>query len=76
MGKAAHEKVVREFSVRRQGKEYRAVFEKVDSNMNYNLINPENDLDHFVVPEITKPHILARILPLWFKKILKRYLHN
>lgn len=74
VGKAAHEKVVREFSVQRQGREYKKLFETIVDSNDYEIIQPECDLKHFVVPEMTKPHILARILPLWFKKILKRYL--
>lgn len=74
MGKAAHEKVVREFSIQRQGAEYKKLFEEIENVNNFELIKEKQDLKKFVVPEITKPHILARILPLWFKKILKRYL--
>ncbi|MCM1177486.1 MAG: glycosyltransferase family 4 protein [Ruminococcus flavefaciens] len=73
MGKAAREKVIREFSVRRQGREYRQLFEKIVNTNGYQLVEPKRDLKHFVVPEMTKPHILARIFPLWLKKILKRY---
>lgn len=74
MGNAAHGKVVKEFSTQRQGAEYKKLFEEIISNENYDLIKEKQDLKKFVVPEITKPHLLARILPLEIKKILKRYL--
>lgn len=74
MGKAAHEKVVKQFSIEKQGAEYKRLFDEIINHENYVLINKKQNLDNFIVPEITKPHILARILPLWFKKILKRYL--
>lgn len=75
MGKAAHNKVVRDFSTQRQGAEYAKLFNECVCSNNYQLIKEKQDLKHFIVPEITKPHILARILPLWIKRILKKILH-
>ena len=74
MGKAAHTKANRDYSTTIQVKKYIKTFEKALLTQGYETIIANNDLEHFVVPEITKPHILARILPLWFKKILKRYI--
>ena len=74
MGKAAHAKANKDYSTTTQVKKYINTFEKALLSQEYEIITVNNDLDHFVVPEMTKPHILARILPLWFKKILKRYL--
>lgn len=76
MGKAAHAKAIKEYSTDIQVKKYLKTFDEALGSSDYILTEPRQDLGHFVVPEITKPHILARILPLWFKKILKRYLHN
>lgn len=75
MGKAAHAKAVRDYSTDTQVKKYVNTFNEALSCKDYVIIEPKNDLDHFVVPEMTKPHILARILPLWFKKFLKRHLN-
>ncbi len=73
MGKAARAKIFKEFSIERQGIGYRKVFEDVLSTKNYRMIKV-TPLEKFKKPEMVKPHILARILPLWFKKILKRYI--
>ena len=74
MGKAAHSKALRDYSTKTQVDKYVHTFSDALSYKDYSIIPIKNDLEHFVVPEITKPHILARILPLWFKKILKRYM--
>lgn len=74
MGKNAHEKVVKEFSTTQQGLKYRNLFTEVTNTSAYKLIHPKTSIDNFVFPEIAKPHILARLLPLSVKRILKRYL--
>ena len=72
MGKAAHDKAVRDYSTETQIRKYQRTFSEALNAMDYMILQPKNDIEHFVVPESTKPHILARILPLWFKKILKK----
>lgn len=74
MGKAAHNKAVRNYSTETQIRKYQRTFCEALNVMDYMVLQPKNDIEHFVVPESTKPHILARILPLWFKKLLKRWL--
>lgn len=74
IGKKAHDKVVSCFSIEQQAKNYKKLFAEAIADDKYSIVKPLSPIDHFVVPEMTKPHILARILPLWFKKILKRYL--
>lgn len=73
VGRAARIKVLSEFSIERQGIGYKCVFDKVVSDHNYKMIKA-NSLDKFRQPSSVKPHILARILPLWFKRFLKKYI--
>lgn len=73
LGINAHNKVRSCFSVEKQALSYKLLFEEALKDNKYKIIKPSNPIDEFVVPETTKPHILARILPLWLKKILKRY---
>ena len=74
MGKAAHKKAVSEFSTEIQVAKYIKTFNEAINSNDYNLIEKKQDLNKFIVPELTKPHILARILPTWFKRILKKYI--
>ncbi len=73
VGRAARAKILAEFSIEKQGIEYKKVFEEVVRAHDYQMVNA-TPLDKFVQPSIVKPHILARILPLWFKRFLKKYI--
>lgn len=72
-GRAARAKVKADYSLEKQGSGYRKVFEEVLSSHNYRMLNAPS-LEGFKQPSTVKPHILARILPLWFKRFLKRYI--
>jgi glycosyltransferase involved in cell wall biosynthesis len=72
IGKAAREKIIREFSIEHQTALYKEMFDKLYQSGNYKLVKPTCSLDNYKVPEAVKPHILARILPLRIKKILKK----
>lgn len=73
MGQAAHEKVATYFSLEKQGEDYKKAIEDILTIQNYTLIKPTQDLKSFKQPEAVKSHILARILPGWLKRFLKRY---
>lgn len=73
VGRAARAKVLKDFSLDKQGIGYKKVFEEVTAGHNYKTIT-SGSLDNFKQPDAVKPHILARILPLWFKRFLKRYI--
>ena len=71
MGKAARSKIENNFSMDSQGIGYKYVFSSVLTNNNFKMVKMPS-LENYKQPEIVKPHILARILPLWLKKILKK----
>ena len=73
VGRAARAKILRDFSIEKQGIEYKKVFESILNTHNYQMVRAV-PLDKFSQPSIVKPHILARILPLWFKRFLKKYM--
>ena len=71
IGRAARVKVENNFSIDCQGIGYKYVFTNAMTSNNYKMIKTPS-LINYKQPEIVKPHILARILPLWLKKILKK----
>lgn len=71
VGRAARIKIENNFSMESQGVGYKYVFTNALTSNNYKMIKAPS-LVNYKQPEIVKPHILARILPLWFKKILKK----
>lgn len=73
VGRAARAKVLKDFSMEHQGEGYKKVFEEIVSLHNYHLVKAPS-LENFRQPSTVKPHILARILPLWFKRFLKKYI--
>ena len=73
VGKAARMKVENCFSIDSQGIAYNYVFCSVMSAKNYRMVKVPS-LYNYKRPNMVKPHILARVLPLWLKKILKKYL--
>ncbi len=73
VGKAARAKVERCFSIDSQGIAYNYVFASIMAEKNYKMVKAPT-LENYKQPDMVKPHILARILPLWVKKILKKYL--
>lgn len=73
VGHAARKKVINNFSIEKQGIGYRKCFEKVLLSHDYHKIDAQ-PLDEFKKPSTVQPHILARILPLWLKRILKRFI--
>lgn len=73
VGKAARAKVERCFSIDSQGIAYNYVFASIMTAKNYKMLKAPT-LENYKQPEMVKPHILARVLPLWVKKILKKFL--
>lgn len=73
VGKAARAKVERCFSIDSQGIAYNYVFASIMAAKNYMMVKAPT-LENYKQPEMVKPHILARVLPLWVKKILKKFL--
>lgn len=71
VGRAARIKIENNFSMESQGVGYKYVFTNALTSNSYKMIKAPS-LANYKQPEIVKPHILARILPLWFKKILKK----
>ena len=72
IGKAARAKVSADFSIDKHGMNYRHVFEEAMADRNYVCATNLPSLVKFILPEALKPHILARILPNWIKRILKK----
>lgn len=73
VGRAARTKVLSDFSIEKQGEGYRMVFQEILSSKNFCTLKAPS-LEEFKQPSLVKPHILARILPLWLKRFLKRYI--
>lgn len=74
IGKAAHKKINENFTLDIQGKKYKNLFKEILQKKDYSLIEPSQSLNNFKQPDLVKPHILARLLPTWIKRILKKYL--
>lgn len=72
IGENAREKVCKQFSLQKQGLEYVQLFSRIMNSQDYHLIPNPTSLDEFKMPEIVKSHKLARILPVWLKRLLKR----
>lgn len=71
LGKKAHHRVVEQYSLEAFGKAYATVIEQVVNNgIEY---QPLPIPEHYVMPNSLKPHLIARILPTWLKKIIKKY---
>lgn len=74
LGNAAREKVVTQFSIEQHGLRYRKVFEEAmedQSTLSVPMMAMPSK-ESFSMPESLKPHILARILPNWLKRELKK----
>ena len=74
IGTAARNKVTTHFSIDQHGVNYCKVFEDAMADKTY-ICTPTNPLspgELLLLPEALKPHILARILPPWMKRILKK----
>lgn len=74
IGRAARKKVIENFTLEVQGEKYKKLFTEIIAENNYSIIQPNQSLENFKQPNMVKPHILARILPTWFKRILKKYI--
>ncbi len=74
IGNAARKKVEDNFTLSIQGNKYKDLFKDVLYDKNYSLINEPQSLDNYKRPNIVKPHILARILPMSIKRFIKRRL--
>lgn len=72
IGIAARAKVSQCFSIEQHGRNYRDVFESAMADNSYVCLAKSTDFDKFVIPESLKPHILARLLPNWLKRVLKK----
>lgn len=71
-GNAARHKVINKFSLKNQGLQYKELLFEICSCSNYSSISNVVPLDQFKKPSTVKSHILARILPVWIKRILKK----
>ena len=71
IGLAGYQRVREWFDLKSHGEKYRYVLEQAmkDQTVYPHLVF---DANTFRIPGALKPHMLARILPLWLKKILKR----
>lgn len=72
IGRAARKKVQDQFDLTVQGQRYKDLFLELNDNNNYSIISPKEPLDSFSTASIVKPHVLARVMPLWLKRILKK----
>ncbi len=74
MGQAGYRSVLERFDLPAHGAAYRKVFEHAMQDTTVHAQQQLTDPATFRLPENLKSHILARILPLSIKKILKRIL--
>jgi len=74
MGNAAREKIISQFSIEKHGLRYRKLFEEAMADQTTVAVPmlPMPPKELFVMPESLKPHLLARILPGWLKRELKK----
>ena len=74
MGSAAREKIISQFSIEQHGLRYRKVFEEAMADQSAIPVPmlPMPSKESFSMPESLKPHILARVLPDWLKRELKK----
>ena len=73
-GNAARQKVINNYTLEVQGRNYKKMFNEILNENNYSILIPTQNLDNFKQPNLSKPHLLARILPIWVKRILKKYI--
>ena len=74
LGNAARLKVESEFSMLQHGKNYEKVFKEAITDNSYicSAVKVLGKDEVLLLPESLKPHVLARLLPDWIKRILKK----
>lgn len=74
LGKAGRERIMKLASFEAHGRNYANLVQKISGESNYELANPHCPLDRYVQPEFLKPWGPARILPMWLKIWLRRFM--
>lgn len=73
-GNAAIKKVKDNFSLEKQGQQYAELFQLLAATQTYEIIESETPLEQFTIPSTVKSHILARLLPISVKRLLKKFI--
>lgn len=74
IGQAGRERIRDLASFESHGKAYAALIARVTLERNYTSVTSAPDLDHYVFPECLKSWGPARLLPIWLKSWLRRFM--
>ena len=74
MGRAARERITELASLEAHGRKYTELVQVVSERKNYVEIKPHCPLDLYVRPTFLKPWWPARLLPVWLKTWLRRFM--
>lgn len=74
MGVAARERINKMASEEAHGKAYADLFRSVSAKRNYSDVKQRCNLAQYVQPDFLKPWGPARILPVWLKTWLRRFM--
>lgn len=73
IGRNAQKRISSLASFEAHGRQYAELFKKCSAEHDYEMLSAP-PLDQFVMPECLKPWGPARLLPIWLKEILRRYM--
>jgi glycosyltransferase involved in cell wall biosynthesis len=74
IGNNARKRVEDLFPLKKHGEAYKSALEKAEKDTSYIANQEKLQADQFQMPERLKPHILARIIPVSIKRLLKKYI--
>ena len=74
IGQAARERINSMASFDAHSRLYADMLRKVSDERDYSVTKPHCALESYVQPEFLKPWSLARLLPVWLKTWLRRYM--
>ena len=74
LGRAARKRITELASFEAHGRNYAKLFRDVSSRRDYADVKPHCELSHYVQPSFLKPWGPARLLPVWLKTRLRRFM--
>lgn len=74
LGKDGRKRIMALASFEAHGKAYAELVRKIARETDYEVVTPHCELAHYVQPEFLKSWGPARILPMWLKVWLRRFM--
>lgn len=74
LGQAARERICKLASFEAHGRKYAELLRKVSAEKDYSVVEPHCPISDYTLPEFLKPWGPARLLPIWLKTWLRRFM--